>query len=80
MLACTTLLLLFACLQDTVTLACQVNGKVRGTLEVARDVDQAGAVAAALANANVAKFAAEPGKSIKKVIFVPGKILNLIVG
>jgi len=66
--------------QDSVQLPVQVNGKVRATLEVARDIDQAGAVAAALAAPNVAKHTSEAGKAVKKVIFVPGKILNLIVG
>ena len=55
----------------------QVNGKVRGTVEVPVGVDQAAAVAAALAMPNVAKFT--EGKEVKKVIFVAGKILNLIV-
>jgi leucyl-tRNA synthetase len=55
----------------------QVNGKVRGTIEVAPAIDQEGAVAEALANPNVSKFL--EGKAIKKVIFVQGKILNLIV-
>ena len=40
-------------------------------------IDQEGAVAAALAAPNVQKFT--DGKQIKKIIFVPGKILNLIV-
>jgi leucyl-tRNA synthetase len=55
----------------------QVNGKMRGTVELPKDVDQAGAVAAAMAVANVSKFV--EGKEVVKVIFVPGKILNLIV-
>ena len=57
--------------------SCQVNGKVRGTVEVSVKVDQDGAVAAALSAPNVQKFT--DGKEIKKIIFVPGKILNLIV-
>lgn len=60
-----------------VKLPIQVNGKVRSTLELPADVCEADAVAAALAAPNVAKFTA--GKAVKKVIFVPGKILNIIV-
>ncbi|KAJ9505029.1 hypothetical protein QJQ45_021514 [Haematococcus lacustris] len=63
--------------QESITLAVQVNGKVRGTVEVAPNAGQDQALAAAQANANVTKFTT--GKTVKKVIFVPGKILNLIV-
>ena len=55
----------------------QVNGKMRGTVEVGNEVGQEAAVAAAQSLASVAKHL--EGKSIKKVIFVPGTILNLIV-
>lgn len=54
-----------------------MNGKVRGVVELPAGASEDEAVAAALATANVAKFAG--GKELKKVIFVPGKILNLIV-
>lgn len=54
-----------------------MNGKTRGTVEVAAAASQDDALAAALANGNVAKHAG--GKEIKKIIYVPGKILNLIV-
>lgn len=64
-------------MQETVNLPVQVNGKVRGTMEVSVKVDEAAAVAAALEMPNIVKFT--EGKMIKKVIFVPGKILNLIV-
>ncbi|GFH21761.1 uncharacterized protein HaLaN_19125 [Haematococcus lacustris] len=63
--------------QESITLAVQVNGKVRGTVEVDPNAGQDQALAAAQANANVTKFTT--GKTVKKVIFVPGKILNLIV-
>lgn len=55
----------------------QVNGKMRGTVEVGVSIDQAAAVEAALGLNTVKKFT--DGKEIKKVIYVPGKILNLIV-
>ena len=51
---------------------------MRGTVEVRNDVGQAEAQAAAMSVANIAKFV--DGKAMKKVIWVPGKILNLIVG
>ncbi|EFJ50272.1 hypothetical protein VOLCADRAFT_89222 [Volvox carteri f. nagariensis] len=61
---------------DTVNLPVQVNGKTRGTVQVAAAASQDDAMAAAVGNANVAKYTAD--KEIKKVIYVPGKILNLI--
>ncbi len=50
---------------------------MRGTVAVPRDIGQDEAVALALAQPNVSKFI--DGKAVKKVVFVPGKILNLIV-
>ena len=64
--------------QDSLELVVQVNGKVRGKIEVAPDVDQDGALAAALATDNVARFV--DGKTTRKVILVPGKLLNIVVG
>jgi len=59
-----------------VTLAVQVNGKLRGTVEVAVDAPRERIEEAALANADVAKFVtATP----KKIIIVPGKIVNIVV-
>jgi leucyl-tRNA synthetase len=55
----------------------QVNGKMRGTVEIGVAADQAAAVEAALGLNTVKKFT--DGKEIKKIIYVPGKILNLIV-
>ena len=57
-------------------LAVQVNGKMRGTVEVEKEVDQAGAMEAAAGLPAVAKQL--EGKAVAKVIFVPGKILNII--
>lgn len=59
-------------------LAPQVNGKMRGTVEVGVDAEQDAALSAALELNTVKKFA--DGKEIKKVIYVPGKILNVITG
>ena len=62
---------------DTVKIAVQVNGKLRGEVEVAKDADQATVERLALEQANVARFT--DGKEIVKKIYVPGKILNLVV-
>ncbi|WP_262315576.1 leucine--tRNA ligase [Lacticaseibacillus parakribbianus] len=62
---------------ETVTLMVQVNGKLRGNVEVAADADQDAIKAAAKALENVQKFIA--GKTIVKEIVIPGKIVNLVV-
>lgn len=62
---------------DTVKIAVQVNGKLRGEVEVAKDADQVAVEQLALEQANVARFT--DGKEIVKKIYVPGKILNLVV-
>lgn len=51
---------------------------MRGTVAVSPSITQDDAVQAALAVPNVSKFTQD--KAVKKVVFVPGKILNLIVG
>ncbi len=66
------------CVDDVVTLPVQVNGKVRGRVELAREATEDAAREAALGDAAVQKFL--EGKSLKKVIYVPGRILNLIIG
>jgi len=60
---------------DTIDLVVQINGKTRGKLSVARDIAQDEAVAAALAEESMAKFL---GGEPKKIIFVPGRLLNLV--
>jgi leucyl-tRNA synthetase len=67
-----------ALIQDRLELVVQVNGKVRGHVDVAADVNQEQASEAALANENVARFVS--GKTVRKVILVPGKLLNIVVG
>eukprot|EP00797_Seminavis_robusta_P026846 Sro497_g154690.2 (922) ;mRNA; r:2475-5625 len=64
------------CVDDTVTMGVQVNGKVRGEITVAKDADEDSAVAAAK---EVERVTAQiEGKDIKKIIYVPGRILNFI--
>ncbi len=66
------------CQDDTVTMGVQVNGKMRGTVELAVAADEATAVAEALKIAAVAQ--ALNGAQPAKVIYKAGKILNLIAG
>ncbi len=61
-----------------VELVVQVGGKMRGKLEVAPDAGQDEAVAAAREIENVEKFIKD--KTIRKIIYVPNKILNFVVG
>jgi leucyl-tRNA synthetase len=62
--------------EQLIELAVQVNGKMRGTVRVRPDVTKEDALAAALAAPAIARFVTgEP----KKVIFVPGRLLNLVV-
>ncbi len=65
------------CVDDTVTMGVQVNGKMRGTVEIAVDASESTAVEEALKLATVVH--AMNGKSADKVIYKAGKILNLIV-
>lgn len=63
--------------EDTVTMAVQVNGKLRATLALARDTANADAQAAALADANVIR--ALEGKTVRKVIVIPNRVINVVV-
>ncbi|MFC0678982.1 leucine--tRNA ligase [Lysobacter korlensis] len=67
-----------ALVRDAVTLAVQVNGKLRGTIEVPVNVAKEEAERLALAEPGVAKFL--EGQSVRKVIVVPGKIVNIVAG
>jgi leucyl-tRNA synthetase len=62
---------------DDIEIAVQVNGKVRGRARLSRTAPEADARAAALADENVTKFL--DGKAEKKLIYVPGRVLNFIV-
>jgi leucyl-tRNA synthetase len=67
-----------ALVQDSLTLVVQVNGKLRSKLEVSKDASKAELEALALADDTVKKFTAEG--EIRKVIVVPGKLVNIVVG
>jgi len=62
--------------QDTVTIAVQVNGKLRGEIEVAADASEEEVKSAALAQENVAKHLGN--KKPTKVIYVPGRLVNVV--
>ena len=63
--------------EDSVTIAVQVNGKLRATLELPRDMAKDAAEQAALADANVQR--ALEGKPVRKVIVVPNRVINVVV-
>ena len=63
---------------DTITLAVQVNGKVRGTIRVSASADRTEVLAAARGLKNVARFIGD--NSLRKEIYVPGRIINFVVG
>ncbi|MFC1686527.1 leucine--tRNA ligase [Patescibacteria group bacterium] len=63
--------------EKKVTLAIQVNGKLRGTIEVDKDVTEKEAIKLARENENVRKFL--EGKDVKKEIFVKGKLVSFVI-
>jgi leucyl-tRNA synthetase len=65
-------------LSDDVTVVVQVNGKVRGTLVVTRNADEASVRALAERDENVQRHLA--GKAIRKVVYVPGRLVNFVIG
>ncbi|MBT6278067.1 MAG: class I tRNA ligase family protein, partial [Chromatiales bacterium] len=67
-----------ALVRDAVTYVVQVNGKLRARIDVSSDADGAAIEAMALADENVERFVA--GKSVRKVIVVPGRLVNVVVG
>ncbi|MDD0843023.1 leucine--tRNA ligase [Pseudomonas sp. Gutcm_11s] len=65
-----------ALVQDNLTLVIQVNGKLRGQIEVPASASREEVEAAARANENVLRFT--EGVTIRKVIVVPGKLVNIV--
>ena len=65
-----------ALVKDSITLVIQVNGKVRAKLDVAADMSKDDIESLALEQPNVTKFT--DGKTIRKVIVVPGKLVNIV--
>lgn len=65
-------------IDETVTIGVQINGKSRGSITIAPDADEAEAVMVAKSEPALAKYFVEG--EITKVIYVPGRILNLMIG
>jgi leucyl-tRNA synthetase len=63
--------------QDVIEVVVQVSGKLRGRVVIPADADENIARDAALADANVQKFV--EGKPLRKVVYVRGKLVNLVV-
>ncbi|HEX6100904.1 MAG TPA: leucine--tRNA ligase [Thermoanaerobaculia bacterium] len=63
--------------EDTVTIAVQVNGKLRGQVEVAAPAEEAKVFEAIGANEKIQNWLA--GKELVKRIYVPGKLVNIVV-
>ncbi|MBI5435739.1 MAG: leucine--tRNA ligase [Nitrosomonadales bacterium] len=66
-----------ALVQDEIELVIQVNGKLRGSLRVAKDADKATLEQLALAHEAVQKLLA--GGTAKKIIVVPGRLINVVI-
>ena len=67
-----------AMVQDEIELVIQVNGKLRGSVTVAKEMDKAALEKLAVEQACVQKYL--EGASVRKVIVVPGKLINVVVG
>ncbi|WP_417535357.1 leucine--tRNA ligase [Methylophaga sp.] len=63
--------------QDKIDLMVQVNGKLRSKISVAADAEQKQVEAVAFADENVQRYT--EGKEIRKIILVPGRLLNIVV-
>ena len=65
------------CVDDTIEIAVQINGKIRAKLNIAADADQADVLAMAKAEPKVAEAVA--GKSIVKELYIKGRLVNIVV-
>ncbi len=63
--------------QTSIEMAVQINGKARATIALAPDADQQTAQTIAFAQANVQKYV--EGKEIVKIVYVPGRIFNIVL-
>jgi leucyl-tRNA synthetase len=66
-----------ALVEDEKVIVIQVNGKVRGKVTVAADADEEEVRKAALAEENVARFTS--GKTVRKVVVIPGRLVSVVV-
>ncbi len=65
------------CVDDVVEIAVQVNGKVRARISVASDISKDDAIAQAMAEERVKAYT--DGKTVVKSIYIPGRLVNLVV-
>ncbi|MBC7459657.1 leucine--tRNA ligase [Candidatus Saccharibacteria bacterium] len=63
--------------EDTISIAIQVNGKLRGEISIAKDTDPELVKAQALAHDNVSKFVADQKPA--KIIYVPGRLVSIVL-
>ena len=63
--------------KKTITVAVQVNGKLRGQIDVPTEAAQAEVIAVARADDNVARHL--EGKTVKKEVYVAGRLVNFVV-
>ena len=63
--------------EDVITLILQVNGKVRDKIEVAVGIEESEAQALALASPRIQSYV--EGKSVAKTVYVPGRLVNVVV-
>jgi leucyl-tRNA synthetase len=66
-----------ALIQDEIELVLQVNGKLRGNMRIAKDADRGQIERQAMENPNVQKHV--NGLPVKKVVVVPGRLVNVVV-
>ncbi len=66
-----------ALVQDSIEMVIQVNGKLRGKMQISADADKASCEASALENEQVKRFIGD--QAVRKVIVVPGKLVNIVV-
>ncbi len=66
-----------ALVTEEISLVVQVNGKVRGKITVSVDADEQTIEVEALSESNVQRFI--EGKQLRKVIIVPGRLINIVV-
>ena len=62
---------------DEVTIAVQVNGKLRANINIAKDSDEKDVISEAMSLENVEKFTSEG--NVVKTIYVPNRLLNFVV-
>ena len=65
------------CVDETITVPIQVNGKVRAQIEIASDADEESIKSVALDHPKVKQHT--EGKPVRRVIVVPGRLVNVVV-